>query len=78
MDKRDRPEKKDIVIGKTLDGKNLVSIKMKGYNQAITEYEAYLPRETELITMMVQMSLTIPIVDRKKIARAISERINND
>ena len=76
MNKRDRPEKKKLVDC-CQDPKTYMSYEL-GYNRAITEYEAYLPRETELITMMVQMSLTIPIVDRKKIARAISERINND
>ena len=78
MNKRDRPEKKEVgKLNNLIEGQNTPNRDI-GYNLAITEYEAYLPRETELITMMVQMSLTIPIVDRKKIARAISERINND
>ena len=76
--KRKKPEKKDLSYGKWRGSNWLID---KGYNQAIDDYEKFLPSESEIEEILVETAKDISDTAERygdywyRLAKAIHKRI---
>jgi len=76
-----KPKKKNVKSKNTFDGDNIdmpieVEAYNEGYNQAIDDYEAFLPTKDDLRLMISEFTGFDGVKD--KLAKILSKRIRND